>query len=82
MSKSDTYGVSVVSVLELCLVQLRLLLYYDRLDLGVFRANDLQEIFSEHLGASDHGFIWTSITTSTEGQHIVDTMMRINTNVT
>lgn len=61
MSRSDTYGVSAVGVLELCLVQLRLLLRQSYFDLGMFCSDNFEEVFCEHLRTCNHGLVWTSI---------------------
>ena len=60
--RAYTYGISTVgSVLDLCLVELHLLLREDGLHLVVLLLDDFEEVFCEGFCALDLAFVWTSV---------------------
>ena len=60
--RAYTYGISTVgSVLDLCLMELHLLLVYYRLHFGVFRSYDFEKIFGKDFGTRDLTLVWSSV---------------------
>ena len=60
--RAYTYGISTVgSVLDLCLVELHLLLREDGLHLVVFLLDDFEKIFCEGFCALDLAFVGASV---------------------